>query len=677
MTAPPAASEFTPRFRQVHLDFHTPGDITDVGGSFDGESFASTFENAHVDTVNVFAKCHHGFAYYPSEVGTPHPGLTRDLLGEQIAALHARGIRAPVYISVLWDDLGGIQHPEWMITQKDGTVLMRPPLGNGTTRWTTLDIASGYRDYLFALVEEISHKYEVDGFWFDIIWPEPNYSPWARERARSLGVDISDDVAMRELASKDLDKFHEDMTSVVRRNVPEASIFFNGSMDAGANRWSPHMTHLEIESLPTSGEWGYMHYPVASRFARTLGLPTIGMTGRFHKSWADFGGLKPVTQLDYECGTIMSGGSAISIGDQLDPSGKLDPAVYKTIGAAYQKVRELEPWLHGARPAAEAAIIIDRRLAAFGVHDSVFFSEEVEGAAQMLLDLHVQFDIVDPGLSDLSEYSLIIVPDELDGSFSLREALERARSSGSKIILSGRGGIDPDTGSHSPLTTPAVISGETEVKPSYITPGRRSQRFSELDDDYGYVFYDKAYTLRQTGDGNSYGALNAARYERRWDHFYSHQQAPIGASLGSPWCVISDDVAMLAVPIFGAYRRHDYWAYKALLASILDQFLPVPLLSTNAPASVEASLHTQPTADGQERSIVHLTAFTPRRGYSRVPRIDEGGQLAGIRLEIASDNEPTAVYLAPSEQGLEFTWNQGLVRVELPPIGTQTIVVLE
>ena len=77
------------RFRQVHLDFHTSPLITDVGAEFDASSFVQTLNGAYVNSVNIFAKCHHGMAYYPSKVGPTHPGLKFDLLGEMIAACHS------------------------------------------------------------------------------------------------------------------------------------------------------------------------------------------------------------------------------------------------------------------------------------------------------------------------------------------------------------------------------------------------------------------------------------------------------------------------------------------------------------------------------------------------------------------------------------------------------------
>ena len=84
-------------FRQVHLDFHTSPAIPAIGSDFDPDEFAATAKAAHINSMTVFAKCHHGYSYYPTKIGTPHPNLVRpNLLGEMIEALHKAGIRAPV-----------------------------------------------------------------------------------------------------------------------------------------------------------------------------------------------------------------------------------------------------------------------------------------------------------------------------------------------------------------------------------------------------------------------------------------------------------------------------------------------------------------------------------------------------------------------------------------------------
>jgi len=109
-----------------------------------------------------------------------------------------------------------------------------------------------------------------------------------------------------------------------------------GTMDAAMGETVGFQTHLDLESLATSpGLWGYLHYPIAARQARVYGLPFTGMTGRFHKSWADFGGLKPYPALEYETGQMVSQGARCGVGDQMHPLGTLDKGVYELIGKAF------------------------------------------------------------------------------------------------------------------------------------------------------------------------------------------------------------------------------------------------------------------------------------------------------------------------------------------------------
>ena len=101
------------RYRQVHLDFHTSEHIPDVGLNFDAGQFIDTLKRARVDSVTVFARCHHGWCYYPSDVGRPHPNLRRpDLLGEMVRACRSNDINVPIYITVQWDERMAREHPD-------------------------------------------------------------------------------------------------------------------------------------------------------------------------------------------------------------------------------------------------------------------------------------------------------------------------------------------------------------------------------------------------------------------------------------------------------------------------------------------------------------------------------------------------------------------------------------
>ena len=67
------------RFRQVHLDFHTSGLIPEIGGRFSKEQFQKALKLGHVDSITVFSKCHHGWAYHFSKANEMHPQLKFDL----------------------------------------------------------------------------------------------------------------------------------------------------------------------------------------------------------------------------------------------------------------------------------------------------------------------------------------------------------------------------------------------------------------------------------------------------------------------------------------------------------------------------------------------------------------------------------------------------------------------
>jgi hypothetical protein len=677
------------RLRQIHLDFHTSRDIEGVAADFDAEAFAVTMADAHVDSVNVFAKCHHGYSYYPTRVGTVHPGLSTDLLGGQIAALHERDIRAPIYLSVLWDDLAGEQHGDWVVTTRSGRTLMRAPLSSdspilGQTGWTTLDVSSGYGDYVLAQVAELCASYPVDGFWFDIVWPEPNYSPWSQARLRAAGVDLSDADAVHAKASEDLLAFMARVRSTVRDGAPDASVFFNGSVSARVRRTLPMQTHLEVESLPTSGaDWGYLHYPVMSRFARTFGVPFVGMTGRFHKSWADFGGLKTGPQLAYECGTILSAGGAVSIGDQLDPAGRLDAAVYRRIGAAYAAVEALEPWLVGAVPLAEVAVLgiettaTTEELVSSNQYGK--FLPEVEGIAQVLLECGIQFDVVDPEVADLTAYRAVFLPDGCVPDAALSERIDAARAMGVKLVLSGTAGLDPATGQWLLKDVPVDYRGPAPTTPSYLRHEGADEVRTGLAPDYDYVFYETAHVVAPAAGARGVGSLRRARHDRTWRHFTSHSHAPVGESLDAPVAVVTPDLVYLAAPLLGAYPRHEYWVYRVLAEELLDGLLGERLLRLDGPAWIEATCSRQDASEQLPagRTVVHLTAYQARRSALPVPRVDEAGSIAGVTLSLRLERAASSVYLAPDRAPVEHETVDGTLVVRLPPLGTHTVVVVE
>ena len=155
----------------------------------------------HVDSVTVFSKCHHGWAYHPSEANERHPGLSFDLLGGMIEAAHEIGVNTPVYLSAGLDEKITRRHPEWLIRAKnEATTWAKDFLTPGYHR---LCMNTPYLDVLVAQIEEVVRNYDADGIFLDIVGVVPCYasraSPPSAPRAairgttgdaRAMGADV-------------------------------------------------------------------------------------------------------------------------------------------------------------------------------------------------------------------------------------------------------------------------------------------------------------------------------------------------------------------------------------------------------------------------------------------------------------------------------------------------------
>ena len=613
------------RFRQIHLDFHTCEQIAGIGKDFDAQEFVGILKAANVDSITCFSKCHHGMLYYDTKFENRHPSLTRNLLAEQIEVCHKNDIRVPIYISVGWDEFMVARHPEWLMRDCEGKPVGAGPLRAG---WKKLCLNSPYVNYIVEQTEEVLDLFgkEVDGLFFDIIAQFECCCSNCMSDMLLAGYDPTSAHDRRYFASKVQDAFKERVTKAIRRKNRDCSIFYNaGHIGPGVRNSISNYTHLEVESLP-SGGWGYDHFPVSARYARNLGMNFIGMTGKFHKSWADFGGFKNPAALEYECFYALAMGGACSVGDQLHPSGKITKATYKLIGDAYSQVARKEPWCRGAKPVTEIGIITPEIInAGYAEHmDSVS-----AGVHRMLKEKHYQYDFVDLDMN-LSKYKVIILPDVIRLESEQAGILNEYVENGGKLLVTGESGMVGDGYDFILNNMPVRVKGESPYSPDYLAA---EEMIAEDIPNSEHVMYERGLELEALPGARILASVWKPYFNRDYKHFCSHFHTPAEGPAGYPGMAATNNIVYIGYPIFGMYKRHGSKVYRDFVINSLRLLMSddEKLVRSSAPTTADVLLNYHPEED---RYVLHVLHYIPERRSSGVDTIEDVIPLHDVKFSI-------------------------------------------
>ncbi len=642
--------------RQIHLDFHTSPHIEGVGADFDPEAFAETMAAARVNSVTLFAKCHHGFAYYPSQTCPPHPNLARpDLLGEQITALHRRGIRCPIYITVGWDARSAQLHPEWRAMDQAGFFADWEGLPG---HWQFLNwLHPEYQQHIEDLTREIIGRYgaDVDGFFYDICFfpKKACWSPESRKFRERHGLLEDSSAGFERFQAAAQAAFADRYWRIIRDRLPEATVFFNAGSDTfldtrlGARARLPSMSHMEIESLP-SGFWGYFHFPRLARSAAHWDVPWLGMTGRFQTMWGDFGGIKPLAALEYECFRPQALGGANSIGDQLPPRGRPDAAAYDLIGEVYRQVEMAEPFYADSRPLAQVGIATSGT-AGLDPNDTAKIDE---GAIQMCEEAHYDCRMLDAA-SSLEGLDLVILGDRTTITPDFCEKLRRFHASGGRLLISALGGCDA-SGQWALDFLPVHITGPVTEYPAYW---RSRPDFSPALARSDRVFYQPGWIVSAPGTDVLVERV-APYFKRDAVRYCSHLQTPPRPeSTGQPVVVAGERFIYFADPIFGEYRQSGNIAARDAWRLAMERLIGPAPFGSDLPSTVQ--IYPRRRGDDLLLTLLH---YIPVRKALDIDMIEERSFLGGECLSLPTSARTVRVF-----PGGELLPRDPAGRFQLPP----------
>ena len=649
-------------FRQVHLDFHTSEHIPGIGSEFSKAQFQEMLKLGHVSSITVFSKCHHGWAYHPSKANEIHPCLDFDLLRAQIEAAHEIGVKTPVYLSAGYDEKTRAKHPEWQCVQRrvDGSFDCDPL----APRYRPLCMNTPYLDYLLAQIKEVCENYDADGIFLDIVGERECYCPHCMQTMLRRGWDPNDSENIRKLSRE----VYANYTARVRETVdsvkPGLPVFHNGGhIIVGRRDLAYANTHLELESLPTGG-WGYDHFPMSVAYSRGLGMEMLGMTGKFHTTWGEFGGYKHKNALRYEAALSLANGAKCSIGDQLHPGGEMNEATYRLIGAAYSEVEQKEAWCDAVTAVTDVAVLSTEAITQTRNHPD---NKSNMGVTRMLLETHNLFDILDLE-SDFAPYKVLILPDMIPMTPVLKDKLAAYVANGGKLLASGDSTLEEDG---FPFDLGCRYMGKSAYRPAYVRPCCDLPNL----DPASFVIYEEGNAVEASADAKVLAMREASYFNRDIRHFCSHRHTPNnGVDEGSA-VTVGKDGAYISWKLFKEYAEMGSLILRDIFQVTLEALLEDrKTLQTNLPAQGVTTVMDQKT---EKRLVHHLLYAVPVKRGNGVEIIEDIVPVYNISCTLRTDKKINRVYLAPQMEEIPFTQENGLVRYTVEKLQNHQMVVLD
>ena len=652
--------------RQVHLDFHTSPAINGIGSKFSKEQFQAALKKGKVQSITVFAKCHHGLCYYPTKLGKTHPGLDFDLLGEMIDAAHEIGVRAPIYITAGYSEYDAEAHPEWIARKPDGSldttrdlsIAPETPLPHFS--WNKLCLNDGtYCQHIYDLTEEICQRYKkVDGIFYDIVFHTTSWiclCDECKKGIKEMGMNpesIGD--ARKYFVLKHLD-FTSKCNEIIKKYHKDATIFYNsGGAELNRPEYYPCSTHYEMEDLPTA--WGgYNKMPPKAKFFSTLGRYYLGMTGKFHHNWGEFGGFKPKEALKFEIATMALYGAGVSIGDQLYPDGLMDEQTYENIGYAYSYHEKIEEYCYGGEYVNN-----------LGVYYTVN-NEQIYGISDILLENQIDYRFIIN--NDYTGLDAAVFPSGVILDEAGLKALNEFIIKGGKVLLIGSallkdGKFQIDVG--------AEYKGEGKFDCDYILPGKELLTLTELPKTPFLSYF--VSPIIENKDATVYAEVCQPFFSRTHGHFCSHQNTPYDKNADkSPALLKKGNVAYISHNIPKIYKEKASVYHRRYFLAALKLLGYKPLLNVNLYSGGRVTALKQ--ADKNRYCVNMVYASPVKRGFVEI--IDEILPIYNIKTKLSVPEKINRVYDPITGKEYTFTQENGVCSFTVDELNCHKTVVLE
>ena len=646
-------------FFGLHYDLHAQATDTELGRELTHEHLRERLLRVKPDWIQCDCKGHAGYTSWPTQIGSPSPGIITDALRIHRDVTRELGIKLGMHYSGVWDTRAIELHPDWALIHTDGSA---DP--NFTCR------LSGYVDELMIpQMLEVVEKYDVDGFWVDgenwasrPCWCERCQAEFQRRTGlQEVPKAAGDEHWLAWLA------FHRDLfaehvtryTEAVHARKPDCLICSN---------WMYTLRQPEAVCAPVdylsgdySPSWGADRAAVEGRVMDGRGMTwdlmawgfTRVSTGGQMSPWV----MKPATHLCQELSEVIALGGAVMVYNQPQRSGWLTGWHQELLGEVAAWCRERQEACFRTQSAAEGGIL---HLAShyYTCNDPLFnlgsAHEPVEGALHALLENQLSADIIlehdAPGR--MGRYKLVIVPGQTQLSDQMKSALFEHARAGGAVLLSG---------------------GHLAVEAADLVGAEPGEPAAERGPESSWYLPVEGRAVPVSGPWQPVRALPGTDV---WAYLMGQQEPEKDATeqpaitarrVGAGWIIAVHG------PLFRSYFRGHYPLLRRFIRGLVAR-LELPWeVTVEGPAWLEVIPRRR-----EGNLLVNLInrgageTLSPSRAIvEQVPPIEN------ITLRIRCPESPRAVTLVPANEGLQWSHRDGLLTVHIPSVEIHEVLSVD
>lgn len=327
---------YTRCYARLLIDNHITEDDPVAMTKFDPREYVAMVKLAGTEAAMVYATCHNGNCYYPTEVGHMHANLKgRDIFGETVDLLRQEGIVPVAYYTSIYHNHSAKTHPAWRVTHVNGN-------HHGNRYWWSCPNNDEYRAFVLAQVAEVI-AYDVDGIFNDMtFWPgicvcascrTKFLAETGREIPRKVDWRNPEWIAFQRFRERSMAEFSQGITDHIK-SLKDMSVTHQTSTIM--HGWTQGYT-LGIAAACdyTSGDFygGKYQHVIGAKVlaAASRNQPYEFMTSRC-VNLRDHTSMKSEAELTAEAATTLANAGAYFFIDAINPDGTLEREVYERLG---------------------------------------------------------------------------------------------------------------------------------------------------------------------------------------------------------------------------------------------------------------------------------------------------------------------------------------------------------